>query len=498
MTDATAERGRPPRESGGAMVPRATPADPAHASDAASERSLLGLFAVAFVFLTLVAVLAVPLLVGRQVEVLRQTIEAAEPARREVNRLQFSLARQMVALSELLITQDDGAAVAFREAREDEEEVFEALAPYAAELGPEVVERFGEVRVLADRWHSRAADEDVFEERTEALDATPVPRGRQVFEELLDATASLDSLIQHQTVQPRDLITRAERTGLIVTGVLALLAVAAAGVVVALAIRAQRLAEISRTRRQLAEAALEETARAHRARERLLRGITHDVKNPLGVAKGYAELLEMGVKAPMLPQQAPLVEGLQRAIESALAIIADLLDVARADSGGLSMQPTRVELHSVLAIAVEDHRASAETAGHTLEIEPADEPLTIETDPLRVRQIVDNLLSNAVKYTPRPGRIMVRAERVDGNGDSGGGWVAVHVSDTGPGIPPRMRERIFDEFVRLDEKAQADGHGLGLTIARRIARLLAGDLTVDDADGGGADFVLWLPCDPPA
>lgn len=489
-----------PRPSAGARVPHAAPAAaaPAQGSDDAPERSLLGRFAVAFVFLTLIAVLAVPLLVGRRVVALRQSIEAAEPARREVNRLQFSLVRQMGALSELLITQDQSAAVAFREAQEDEEEVFDALAPYVAELGPEVVERFGEVRMLAERWHSRAADEDVFEERAVAPELTAVPRGRQVFEELLDATASLDSVIQNVTVQTRDRITRAERVGLIVTGVLALLAMAAAGVVVALATRAQRLAEVSRRRRQMAEAALEETARAHRARERLLRGITHDVKNPLGAAKGYADLLEMGVKAPILPEQAPLIGGLRRSIDGALSIIADLLDVARADSGGLSIQPSRVELHSVLATAVEDHRAPAETAGHTLEIESADEPLTIETDPLRVRQIVDNLLSNALKYTPPPGRIMVRAERVDGDGAGEGGWVAVHVRDTGPGVPPRMRERIFDEFVRLHDEASADGHGLGLSIARRIARLLQGDLTVGECDGIGADFVLWLPLDPPA
>src|SRR5690606_32275906 len=102
-----------------------------------------------------------------------------------------------------------------------------------------------------------------------------------------------------------------------------------------------------------------------------------------------------------------------------------------------------------------------------------------------------NLLSNAIKYTPAPGRISVHAQREVREG--GGSWVTIRVDDTGAGIPPEHRDAIFDEFTRLEEQGSPGGHGLGLAIARRIARLLDGDLTVGDAPGGGASFALWLP-----
>src|SRR5690606_2933936 len=109
--------------------------------------------------------------------------------------------------------------------------------------------------------------------------------------------------------------------------------------------------------------ALAEAARANEARTRLLRGITHDVKNPLGAAKGYAELLEMGIKAPILPEQTPLVQGVKRSVDSALAIITDLLDIAYADRGGLPVRRVPVDLAELTRETLEDYRAEAEAAG---------------------------------------------------------------------------------------------------------------------------------------
>ncbi|MGH7444316.1 MAG: sensor histidine kinase, partial [Longimicrobiales bacterium] len=238
--------------------------------------------------------------------------------------------------------------------------------------------------------------------------------------------------------------------------------------------------------------ALAESARADAARIRLLRGITHDVKNPLGAAQGYAELLAMGIKAPLLPEQAPLVAGVQRSVDSALAIIADLLDVARAESGGLTVNRVRTDLVEVARLAVADHRPSAETAGHTLHLETPHHSVTVYTDPARVRQVLDNLLSNAIKYTPASGRITVRTA-IEGGDGAERDWAFIEVADTGPGIPRELRETIFDEFTRLDAHEGMKGHGLGLAIARRIARLLDGDIALRDTTGPGAAFVLRLP-----
>jgi signal transduction histidine kinase len=251
--------------------------------------------------------------------------------------------------------------------------------------------------------------------------------------------------------------------------------------------------------RVLAEQRQAELERVTESRVRLLRGVTHDVKNPLGAAKGYAEILAMGIKGPLIPEQAPMVQGIQRSIDGALAILGDLLDLVRAESGGLPIHREPVDLANVVSEAVEDHRAAAQSAQHVLEQESPARPVHVLTDPARVRQVLDNLLSNALKYTPAPGRITVRAEMVDGAEARGRPACArIEVSDTGPGIPPEMREAIFDEFTRIDEGAPQKGHGLGLAIARRIARLLGGDLTVADRDGPGATFLLWLPCDDSA
>ena len=119
----------------------------------------------------------------------------------------------------------------------------------------------------------------------------------------------------------------------------------------------------------------------------------------------------------------------------------------------------------------------------------------VYSDPPRVQQILGNLLSNAIKYTPPPGRIDVSVAEIDVDTAARAGlWATVRVADTGPGIPADLREAVFDEFTRVSDRNTIKGHGLGLAISRRIAKLLDGDITLDEHTGKGAAFVLWLPC----
>jgi signal transduction histidine kinase len=234
---------------------------------------------------------------------------------------------------------------------------------------------------------------------------------------------------------------------------------------------------------------------ATEARTRLIRGVTHDVKNPLGAADGYAQLLELGLQGELLPEQVKLVAGVRRGIHSALAIITDLLDLSLAESGGLPVHRLPVDLTALAAEAMEDYRGAAEAAGHELAWDGG-ACMPLDTDPVRVREVLGNILSNAVKYTPAPGRITVWTEVVpDGGGPRPGRWAAAHVRDSGPGIPPAERERVFSEFHRLHTAEQASGHGLGLAISRLMARLLGGELTVAGEPGEGATFSLWVPAD---
>jgi signal transduction histidine kinase len=117
----------------------------------------------------------------------------------------------------------------------------------------------------------------------------------------------------------------------------------------------------------------------------------------------------------------------------------------------------------------------------------------VATDPERVRQVLGNLLSNALKYTPPGGRVTVRAEvRPRGHDGAHAESVAIDVRDSGPGIPPDKHEEVFEEFSRLAPDA-APGAGLGLAIARRVARALGGDVTVASEPGRGSCFTLWVP-----
>ncbi|HEX2165951.1 MAG TPA: HAMP domain-containing sensor histidine kinase [Longimicrobiales bacterium] len=447
--------------------------------------------AVVFVLITLLALVMVPWLVQRRVSGLRAQIEASEPARTLVMRWQFDLVREMAALSEVLLTGDntpyDGAP------RVDERRIYEQLEPLAARLGPEVMRELGEARAVVDLWHERVSEEELRQQRAEGVRLMDIPRERTLFSRALRSVAAVDSVIIRETDEIRQRIVFAEETGLRITLVSGLVALLAGMTVLTLQSRVTRFAEEAERRRVQADEALAESARAAEARNRLLRGITHDVKNPLGTAKGYAELLALGIKAPLAPEQAPLVAGVERSVDSALAIIADLLDLARVDSGGVSVRRVEVDLNDVAAEAVADHLPSAETAGHTLEADLADQPVRAHTDPVRVRQVLDNLITNAMKYTPAPGRIVVRAGAPEDDAPPADGeWATITVKDNGPGIPPEYRESVFDEFTRIDESS-SNGHGLGLAIARGLSRQLGGDLTLSDRSEGGAVFVLWIP-----
>ena len=446
----------------------------------------VGRAALLFVLVTLVALVVVPLLVQQRVERLRTEIEAADPARTIVTQLQFNLVREMASLSELVLTGNQEYAATYRSALDAERALFAELRPLVVQLGDDLVAHVDVAQATAERWHRRVAADEIVRRTRGSLAASDISRESPLLEQALQATARIDSAVVRAADGNRREIAEAEQAGIRLTVLLGAFAIAAAIAVAMLDARVRRFAVESEIQRHEAERALAETARVNEARAGLIRGITHDVKNPLGAAKGYAELLMMGVKGPLHPDQLPLLRGIERSVDGALAIIADLLDVARADSGGLTVHLRPTDVDALAREMVEQHRAAAEAAGLVLLHEPAAEPVIAETDATRVQQVLGNLLSNAVKYTPPPGRITVAAA---GGEDS----VAVRVTDTGPGIPANLREAIFDEFTRVDDEAPVKGHGLGLAIARRVARILGGDLTVEDARGGGSVFSLRLP-----
>jgi signal transduction histidine kinase len=245
-----------------------------------------------------------------------------------------------------------------------------------------------------------------------------------------------------------------------------------------------------REARAEAERRREELERVSQSRTRLMRGFSHDLKNPLGAADGYAALLEEGIGGELSEQQRGSVQRIRRSIKTSLRLIGDLLELARAEAGQLQIHRVATDVGAAVCEVAEDFRAQATAAEIRFDCR-ARTGLMADTDPTRVRQILANVLSNAVKYAPNSTVTVDAARRPEG-GPHPGPWVTATVADSGPGIPPEKQESIFREFTRLDPTAQP-GAGVGLAISRRIARLLGGDLTVESEVGRGSTFTLWMP-----
>ena len=235
----------------------------------------------------------------------------------------------------------------------------------------------------------------------------------------------------------------------------------------------------------------QELERVTESRTRLMRGFSHDLKNPLSVADGYAQVLEQGMMGDLSDRQLERVHRIRRSIHSSLDLIDKLLELARAEAGQITLELAPTNVAAVLREVAQDAQTRANEAGLTLHID-APASLHCETDSNRVRQVLGNLTSNAVKYGER-GEVALTVETTRaGPAGQPGEWIALHVADNGPGIPEEKRERVFQEFTRLDPTAPG-GTGLGLAISRRIARLLGGDITLESTPGHGSTFTLWLP-----
>jgi signal transduction histidine kinase len=212
----------------------------------------------------------------------------------------------------------------------------------------------------------------------------------------------------------------------------------------------------------------------------------------LGAADGFLQLLEDGLFGQLTEQQLPKLRRARKALRSALDLIDDLLDLARAESGQLEIRPAPTDVREAAREMVEDFMVRAEEQALTLTVDVPDEFPIIECDPARIRQVVSNLLSNAVKYTPPGGLVAVRVGLEGGGTDGEAERVVLSVSDTGPGIAEEERHLLFEEFTRLDAET-SNGAGVGLAISRRIAHALGGDILLESEVGRGSTFTLWVP-----
>lgn len=230
---------------------------------------------------------------------------------------------------------------------------------------------------------------------------------------------------------------------------------------------------------------------------RLIRGFTHDVKNPLGAADGLLTLLEMGLHGPLSELQSDTVGRARRGIRTALDLIGQLLDIERAQSGQLQIMREHFDLGEAARDVVGEFASAAHLKDLSLQLVlPAEtDALLIYSDRARVRQIIANLVSNGVKYTQAGGRVSVRVAAVEEDeAPRQGRRLAVVVEDNGPGIPADKQHLLFREFTRFSPNA-AEGSGVGLAISEKLALALDGTITFKSVVGVGSVFTLWLPSD---
>lgn len=244
----------------------------------------------------------------------------------------------------------------------------------------------------------------------------------------------------------------------------------------------------SRAGRALENARLYERAlAANRAKADFMAVMSHELRTPLNAILGYSQLLLDGIPATLEAPQVRQIERIHMSAMHLLQIIEEILTYAATEAGQARANPEPVRLGAVIDEIATLTAPLARERGLELIVDVPDRDPVLLIDAVKFRQIVVNLLSNAVKFTDA-GHVTVRAAMR-------GSALAVEVADTGCGIAGHELERIFEPFQQIERPLtrHAGGTGLGLTVARELASLLGGTLTVESAPGVGSTFTLSLP-----
>ncbi len=221
---------------------------------------------------------------------------------------------------------------------------------------------------------------------------------------------------------------------------------------------------------------------------------SHELKTPLSVIRGYVSLLQDGIYGEVAEPQRPVLGSVADQTDRLARLIQQLLDISRLEAGGGRLEPNPFDLGAFLQELKVSFDALAQQNQIDFELETTpDLPATLIGDADRLNEVIGNLLSNAFKFTPRGGRIRLRAARSEGQ-------VAVEVADTGVGIPHDQLTRVFEKFYQVDNEAQprSVGTGLGLAIAREIVEAHQGTIRAESQLGKGTVFRVALPEDAPA
>jgi signal transduction histidine kinase len=222
--------------------------------------------------------------------------------------------------------------------------------------------------------------------------------------------------------------------------------------------------------------------RAEALRAESASALSHDLKNPLAIIHGYAEMIQEAEG----DEHRDFARRIQRSVQQALDLVRNVIDVSAMDAKPITPERVSLDLNELASQACEYYRPAADAKGVRLSTVFAMGLPTVEADPQLVTRAIGNLVSNAVKYTEQGGSVELGTNM---NGDS----VTITVSDSGVGIPDTEISGLFEKHIRPATGRTNEGTGLGLYLVRRIAEAHGGSITVASAVGRGSTFTLTLP-----
>ena len=249
------------------------------------------------------------------------------------------------------------------------------------------------------------------------------------------------------------------------------------------------ITEITRAKEELKKAK-EAAEAASLAKSEFLANMSHEIRTPMNSIIGMSEIL---MDAPLSEDYKKHLRTIQRSADALLYIINDILDIAKVEAGRMKVEKKPYDPREVAESAAEmfSQRADAKGLELLLRISP-EVPTAVLGDGNRLRQILINLVGNAIKFTSK-GQIQVGVER---RREPGGDWLEFSVADTGIGISPENRKKLFNKFTQVDDSStrKYGGTGLGLIISKNLAEIMGGSMTMEGAAGGGSVFSFRLPC----
>ncbi len=260
-----------------------------------------------------------------------------------------------------------------------------------------------------------------------------------------------------------------------------------AGVLTAVAAASLAMRRVVNPLHGIAEGLSRSATNADQLKSAFVANMSHEIRTPLNSVLALSQLLRDGVAGPLTVDQRRYLEIMTRNGHTLLRLIDDILDLSRIESGHIVVDTEDIDIAPQISSVVEALSPLADAKDLAVSVKLPDDLPLVRCDVDRVRQILTNLIANAIKFT-EAGMVRVTA------GVSAAG-VAIHVTDTGVGIPEAQLGHIFEEFVQVDQTLarRQGGAGLGLAIASRLARLMGGDISASSVAGSGSRFTLTLP-----